>query len=137
MNLLLILQCLTPAPEKSSYNHSGAFPPPGIAIEPWDEAPNDPSSATAATRRADCNRDDPPPFAAAHGYASFIFLWEPLFSRQPQKDVDFSQRKLFKLVKALEALDDLNKAFIVFKIDFVEAIETVYCFIVQHHLFNK
>jgi len=29
--------------------------------------PNDPSSATAATRRADCNRDDPPPFAAAHG----------------------------------------------------------------------
>src|SRR6266849_8691074 len=29
--------------------------------------PNDPSSATAATRRADCNRDSPPPFAAAHG----------------------------------------------------------------------
>ena len=29
--------------------------------------PNDPSSATAATRRADCNRDGPPPFAAAHG----------------------------------------------------------------------
>jgi len=28
---------------------------------------NDPSSATAATRRADCNRDGPPPFAAAHG----------------------------------------------------------------------
>ena len=29
--------------------------------------PNDPSSATAATRRADCNHDGPPPFAAAHG----------------------------------------------------------------------
>jgi hypothetical protein len=29
--------------------------------------PNDPSSATAATRRTDCNRDGPPPFAAAHG----------------------------------------------------------------------
>src|SRR5438094_974773 len=29
--------------------------------------PNDPSSATAATRRADCNCDAPPPFAAAHG----------------------------------------------------------------------
>ena len=28
---------------------------------------NDPSSATAATRRADCNRDGPPPFAAAYG----------------------------------------------------------------------
>ena len=27
--------------------------------------PNDPSSATAATRRADCNRDGPPPLAAA------------------------------------------------------------------------
>jgi len=26
-----------------------------------------PSSATAATRRADCNRDGPPPFAAASG----------------------------------------------------------------------
>src|SRR5437867_3814756 len=31
---------------------------------------NDPSSATAATRRADCNRDGPPPFAAAHGSPS-------------------------------------------------------------------
>src|SRR5438093_1648282 len=30
--------------------------------------PNDPNSATAATRRADCNRDGPPPFAAAHGH---------------------------------------------------------------------
>src|SRR5438046_2645607 len=29
--------------------------------------PNDPNSATAATRRADCNRGGPPPFAAAHG----------------------------------------------------------------------
>jgi hypothetical protein len=29
--------------------------------------PNDPSSATAATRRTDCNCDGPPPFAAAHG----------------------------------------------------------------------
>jgi hypothetical protein len=29
-------------------------------------SPNDPSSATAATRRADCNREGPP-FAAAHG----------------------------------------------------------------------
>jgi len=28
---------------------------------------NDPSSATAATRLADCNRGGPPPFAAAHG----------------------------------------------------------------------
>jgi hypothetical protein len=28
---------------------------------------NDKSSATAATRRAACNRDGPPPFAAAHG----------------------------------------------------------------------
>jgi hypothetical protein len=28
---------------------------------------NDPSSATVATRRADSNRDGPPPFAAAHG----------------------------------------------------------------------
>ena len=27
---------------------------------------NEVSSATAATRRADCNRDGPPPFAAAH-----------------------------------------------------------------------
>src|SRR5437867_8917230 len=30
-------------------------------------ATNDPSSATAATGRADCNCDGPPPFAAAHG----------------------------------------------------------------------
>ena len=29
--------------------------------------PNDSSSATAATRRAACNCDGPPPFAAAHG----------------------------------------------------------------------
>jgi hypothetical protein len=29
--------------------------------------PNDPSSATAATGRVDCNRDDLPPFAAAPG----------------------------------------------------------------------
>ena len=29
--------------------------------------PNDPSSATAATGRADGNRDGPPTFAAAHG----------------------------------------------------------------------
>ena len=29
--------------------------------------PNDPSSATAATRRVDRNLDGPPPFAAAHG----------------------------------------------------------------------
>src|SRR4029450_2525749 len=28
---------------------------------------NDPSSATAATRRVDCNSDAMPPFAAAHG----------------------------------------------------------------------
>jgi hypothetical protein len=28
---------------------------------------NDPSSATAAAKRADCNPDGPPPFAAAHG----------------------------------------------------------------------
>ena len=28
-------------------------------------APNDPSSATTATSRADCNHDGPPPFAAA------------------------------------------------------------------------
>ena len=28
---------------------------------------NDPSSATAATRRTDCNRSAMPPFAAAHG----------------------------------------------------------------------
>jgi hypothetical protein len=28
---------------------------------------NDPSSATAATKRADCNHDGPPPFAAAIG----------------------------------------------------------------------
>jgi len=27
-------------------------------------SPNDPSSAAAATRRADCNRDGPPPVAA-------------------------------------------------------------------------
>jgi len=32
-----------------------------------EETPNDPSSATAATRRVDCNRDGLPPFAAAHG----------------------------------------------------------------------
>ena len=31
---------------------------------------NDPSSATAATRRADCNCDGPPPFASAHGLAA-------------------------------------------------------------------
>ena len=31
------------------------------------QRPNDPSSATAATGRTDCNRDGPPPFAAAHG----------------------------------------------------------------------
>ncbi len=30
-------------------------------------SPNDPSSATAATRRTACNRDAQPPFAAAHG----------------------------------------------------------------------
>jgi hypothetical protein len=28
---------------------------------------NDPSSATPATARVDCDRDSPPPFAAAHG----------------------------------------------------------------------
>ena len=33
----------------------------------WLTMPNDLSSATAATRRADCNHDGPPPFAAAHG----------------------------------------------------------------------
>src|SRR5438093_9993762 len=38
------------------------------------KGPNDPSSATAATRRADCNRDGPPPFAAAHGLG-VIFCW--------------------------------------------------------------
>src|SRR5438105_1575292 len=38
-------------------------------------APNDPSSATAATRRGDGNRDGPPPFAAAHGWT------EPLRGR--------------------------------------------------------
>jgi len=31
-----------------------------------DQTPNDPSSATAATRRADCNSDAMPPFAGAH-----------------------------------------------------------------------
>jgi len=31
-----------------------------------NERQNDPSSATATTRRADCNRDGPPPLAAAH-----------------------------------------------------------------------
>jgi len=36
------------------------------AIVQWQ--PNDPSSATAATRRADCNCDSPPPVAAAHGW---------------------------------------------------------------------
>src|SRR5439155_83195 len=36
------------------------------SIKPASVAPpNDPSSATAATRRVDCNRDGPPPFAAA------------------------------------------------------------------------
>ena len=35
--------------------------------QPALHRPNDPSSATAATRRADCNCDGPPPFAAAHG----------------------------------------------------------------------
>jgi hypothetical protein len=39
------------------------FVVPGAARAQWP--PNDP--ATAATRRADCNRDGPPPFAAAHG----------------------------------------------------------------------
>src|SRR6266540_4186791 len=33
--------------------------------------PNDPSSATAATRGGDCNRSAMPPFAAAHGWAAF------------------------------------------------------------------
>lgn len=32
-----------------------------------DDSPNDPSSATWPTRALDCNRDGPPPFAAAHG----------------------------------------------------------------------
>ena len=35
--------------------------------QPALHRPNDPTSATAATRRADCNCDGPPPFAAAHG----------------------------------------------------------------------
>jgi hypothetical protein len=33
---------------------------------PLNDIRNDPSSATAATGRADCNHDGPPPFAAAH-----------------------------------------------------------------------
>src|SRR5436190_10436783 len=33
----------------------------------WVLLPNESSSATAATRRIACNRDGPPPFAAAHG----------------------------------------------------------------------
>jgi hypothetical protein len=39
----------------------------GLAQPPGGRAPNDPSTATAATGRADCNRDGSPPFAAAHG----------------------------------------------------------------------
>jgi len=38
------------------------------------EAPNDPSSATGATRRVDCNRDGPPMFAAPHGQAAWSFI---------------------------------------------------------------
>lgn len=33
---------------------------------------NDPSSATAAKRRGDCNHDGPPPFAAAHSLGVFL-----------------------------------------------------------------
>ncbi|EEF60623.1 hypothetical protein Cflav_PD6214 [Pedosphaera parvula Ellin514] len=39
--------------------------------------PNDRTSATAAMRRADCNGDGPPPFAAAHGLAA-VFSSSPL-----------------------------------------------------------
>ncbi len=38
-----------------------------IGVPDVFRSPNDPSSATAATGRADGNRDGPPPFAAAHG----------------------------------------------------------------------
>lgn len=70
-------------------------------------------------------------------HVSFVFSWKTLFPRQPQKDVDFSQREFFQLIKALKALDDFDKVFLVFKIDFVETVETVDRFIVQHHLLNK
>src|SRR6266699_2470600 len=36
--------------------------------------PNDPNSATAATRRADCNCDGLPPFAAAHGVGGMSII---------------------------------------------------------------
>jgi hypothetical protein len=39
--------------------------------------PNDPSSATAATRHVDCNRDVMPPFAAAHGSANSSRKYPP------------------------------------------------------------
>src|SRR5678816_1774595 len=42
-------------------------------------AANDKASATAATRRIDCNHNGPPPFAAAHGLHHF---W---LGRQPFK----------------------------------------------------
>ena len=35
--------------------------------------PHDPSSATAVTRRANCNRDAPPPLAFAPGWALLKF----------------------------------------------------------------
>jgi hypothetical protein len=37
------------------------------AFHEWLTPSNDPSSATAATLRADCNQSATPPFAAAHG----------------------------------------------------------------------
>jgi hypothetical protein len=71
------------------------------------------------------------------GCASFVVSWEPLFPRQPQKHVDFSQRKFLQFVKALEALDDFNKVLVISKIAFVKAIEAICRFIVQQHLSNE
>jgi len=49
------------------WQNYGKTAPSCITLKDRHMRSNDPSSATAATRRADCNRDDPPPFAAAHG----------------------------------------------------------------------
>ena len=52
-----------PSPHRAGVLLLEVFVAGSCVVEP----PNDPSSATAAPRRADCNRDGPPPFAAANG----------------------------------------------------------------------
>jgi hypothetical protein len=61
-------------------------------------AANDPSSATAATRHAGCNRDGPPPFAAAQGQA-FFERRASFHERRVSESLEASNREFFKLRK--------------------------------------